>query len=235
MTGTVLLVAVLVLSAGGWAFLFRLPSKGLWPRTWITALVLGGAAAGALALRHDLGVVTGPLGIEPLAAGLVVGSAWLVATHIGHFVLCRFVPGFLERISDLYSLRAGDRVRTIVGPLTLMGVAEELVFRGYVQGEIGLIGSILAYTAVQLVVGNWALTLAALLSGAVWGTLAWWTGGLLAPVVAHVLWTSMLTFVWPLRGCGKKSGAADVVESTTDDGPGSTPDSVPGPPAAAEG
>jgi membrane protease YdiL (CAAX protease family) len=211
MTGTVLLVAVLLLSAGGWAYLFRLPADGLWPRTWITALVLGGAAAGALALRHDLGSVTGPLGIEPLAVGLVVGGAWLVATHIGHYVLCRFVPGFLERISDLYSLRAGDRVRTIVGPLTAMGVAEELVFRGYVQGEIGLIGSILAYTAVQLVVGNWALTLAALLGGAVWGTLAWWTGGLLAPVVAHVLWTSMLTFVWPLRGCGQEPGAADLV------------------------
>lgn len=228
MTGTVLLVAVLVLSAGGWAYLFRLPSAGLWPRTWITALALGGSTVGALAIDGGLGTVTGPLGPVPLAAGLVVGGAWLVATHIGHFVLCRIVPGFLDRISDLYSLRSGDRVSTIIGPLATMGVAEELVFRGYVQGEIGLIGSILAYTAVQLVVGNWALTLAALLGGAVWGTLAWWTGGLLAPVVAHVLWTSMLTFVWPLRGCGDEPGAADVVGTATGDGCDASPAPIPG-------
>jgi hypothetical protein len=116
----------------------------------------------------------------------------------------------LDQITDLYSLREGDRVSTMVGPVVAMAGAEELFFRGFVQGRLGLVGAVAVYTAVQLVAGKWALTLAALLGAVVWGGLLWWTGGLVAPVVAHVLWTGALTFVWPLRGCGRRVGAADA-------------------------
>ena len=55
-----------------------------------------------------------------------------------------------------------------------------------------------AYTAVQVFERKWALALAALLGGAVWGALFAWRLGLVAPVAAHVLWTGVLTFLWPL-------------------------------------
>ncbi|HEX2575036.1 MAG TPA: type II CAAX endopeptidase family protein [Aquihabitans sp.] len=209
MAGSLLLVLGVVVAFAGWTFLFRRPPEGIWPRTWMTAAALSSFSLVALALTDRLDDVVGPVSPLAVAAGVGIGGAWLVATHVGHVVLCRLFPNFLDQVTELYSLREGDRVTTMVGPVAAMGVAEELFFRGFVQGRLGLVGSVVAYTAVQLVAGKWALTLAGFLGGVVWGLLAWWTGGLVAPVLAHVLWTGTLTFVWPLRGCGHKVGAAD--------------------------
>lgn len=210
MVGSLLLAGGLALALAGWTFLFWRPPQGIWPRTWVTATVLSAYAALAMAATGRLDTVVGPISPVALVSGVLIGGAWLVATHIGHAVLCRLFPGFLDQISDLYSLREGDRISTMVGPVVAMAGAEELFFRGFVQDRMGLLGAVVVYTAVQVVAGKWALTLAALLGGAVWGGLLWWTDGLVAPVVAHVLWTGALTFVWPLRGCGRRVGAADV-------------------------
>jgi membrane protease YdiL (CAAX protease family) len=32
----------------------------------------------------------------------------------------------------------------------------------------------------------------ALVGGAVWGALAWWSGGVLAPLASHILWTGLM-------------------------------------------
>ncbi|CAN5726508.1 hypothetical protein BH24ACT4_BH24ACT4_07260 [soil metagenome] len=100
-----------------------------------------------------------------------------------------------------------------------MAVAEEVFFRGFVQDEVGLVAAVAAYTAVQMVERKWALGLAALLGGTVWGLLFWWTGGLVAPIVAHVLWTGMLTFVWPLKGCGGADPTDEAVAAQRAPGP----------------
>lgn len=212
-----LVIGAVVLGFAAWAYLFLLPRDGLWPRTWVAAVGLSGYAIAALAALGRLGETLGPLDATEVGVGLAVGGAWLVATHIGHAVLCRLIPTFLEEVQDLYRLGTGDRISRMVGPIVAMGVAEELLFRGLLQSSIGLAGGVVVYTAVQAVERKWALGLAALLGGLVWGTLAWWRGGLLAPIVAHVLWTGSLTFVWPLRGCGRRRivTPADTVGSTT--------------------
>ena len=92
-----------------------------------------------------------------------------------------------------------------------MGVAEELFFRGFVQDRAGLVVAVAAYTGVQAIARNWALALAALLCGSVWGLLAWASGGIVAPVAAHVVWVVALTFVWPLRGCHAPDPAEEAV------------------------
>lgn len=198
-----LIVVGLVLALAAWAFLFRLPREGLWPRTWIAAPILIAYPLAALAADDRLGSTAGPFTPVEVAAGLAVGGAWLVATQVGHRILCRLFPAFLAQVNDLYRIR-DDRtpVWSMVGAVTVMGVAEELLFRGLVQGGIGLLAAVAAYTLVQAVEGKWALGLAALLGGLVWGLLFAWRDGLVAPVVAHVLWTGTLTFLWPLKGCG---------------------------------
>lgn len=199
-----------LVAVGGWAYLFRRPPEGLWPRTWVVAGVLSAYALVGLAVTDELATVLGPVDIAVVGLGLGVGAAWLVATHIGHAVLCRLVPGFLDQVTELYSLRTGDRVAAMVGPVTAMAVAEELAFRGLAQTHLGLAGAVIAYGLVQFVAGKWALVLAAVLGGVVWGVLFWWTGGLVAPVLAHWVWTASLTFLWPLRGCGAGGGGADA-------------------------
>ncbi|HXH56704.1 CPBP family intramembrane glutamic endopeptidase [Iamia sp.] len=196
-----LLAVGLLIAVAVWAFLFALPRHGLWTRTWIGAAVLSAFSVAALVATDRLDHVVGPLTPLEVGTGLGVGGAWLVATHIGHAVLCRLFPSFLAQINDLYAIRDRRHVASMVGAITAMGIAEELFFRGYVQDRVGLLVAIVAYTAVQLVERKWALMLAALLGGTIWGVLFWWREGLVAPTVAHVLWTAVLTFVWPLKGC----------------------------------
>ncbi|MFP5579021.1 MAG: type II CAAX prenyl endopeptidase Rce1 family protein [Acidimicrobiia bacterium] len=59
---------------------------------------------------------------------------------------------------------------------------------------------------MQVFERTWALAVAALLGGAVWGALFAWRDGLIAPIAAHVLWTSMLTFVWTLGSVPRVQG-----------------------------
>ncbi len=205
-----LIAAGLVLAVAAWAFLFRLPRQGLWPRTWVAAPVLIAYSLVALGADDRLRSTIEPVTPVEVGVGVGVGVAWLVATQVGHRVLCRLFPAFLAQVNDLYRIRdEGTPVWSMVGAVTLMGVAEELLFRGLVQGGVGLLAAVAAYTLVQAVEGKWALGLAALLGGLVWGLLYAWRDGLVAPVVAHVLWTGVLTFLWPLRGCGAPDPAAE--------------------------
>ncbi|HEU5151418.1 MAG TPA: CPBP family intramembrane glutamic endopeptidase, partial [Iamia sp.] len=206
-----LIAAGLVLAVAVWAFLFRLPRPGLWPRTWLAAPLLIAFALAALAADGRLRSTIEPVTPVEVGIGIGVGAAWLVATQVGHRILCRLFPAFLAQVNDLYRIRdEGTPVWSMAGAVTLMGVAEELLFRGLVQGGIGLAAAVAAYTLVQAVEGKWALGLAALLGGLVWGLTFAWRDGLVAPVVAHVLWTGTLTFLWPLRGCGAPDPAAET-------------------------
>lgn len=205
-------MAGLVLAVAVWAFLFRLPREGLWPRTWLAAPLLIAYSLVALSIDDRLGSTFGAFDVTTVAAGIGVGLGWLVATQVGHRILCRLFPSFLAQVNDLYAIRDDSSpVWSMVGAITLMGVAEELLFRGVVQGGTGVLVAVVAYTLVQAVEGKWALGLAALLCGVVWGLLFWATDGLVAPILAHLIWTGGLTFVWPLRGCD----ATDRCEEST--------------------
>ena len=72
-----------------------------------------------------------------------------------------------------------------------------------------------AYTAVQAVARSWALVLAAASCGSVWGLLTWASGGIVAAVVAHVVWVVALTFVWPLQGHDPPDPDEEAVVRTT--------------------
>ena len=206
-TELVVIVTSLVVAFGAFAYMFALPRRGVWPRTWVAAGVVGATAVVGLAVLGRLDEVVGPLTVVELAIGLAAGGAWLVATHVGYAVVTWIFPGFGRQVRDLYRLGDEDRAARMVGPITAMGVAEELLFRGVLQGVGGVALAIVAYTAVQVFERKWALALAALLGGAVWGALFAWRAGLVAPIAAHVLWTSMLTFVWTL-------GSAPRVQDT---------------------
>jgi hypothetical protein len=205
MTGGELLAVsgALVLALGVWIFMFRLDRRDIWPRTWIAAAVVSAYAIGAAAALGDARTLLGPVTLEEIGIGVAAGAAWLLATHVGVRVLGRVVPGFLGELSALYQLADDDTAARIVGPLIAMAIAEELLFRGLIQGTAGFVVAVVAYGAVQLVEKKWILVLAAVLGGVVWGALFAWRGGLVAPIVAHALWTVTLTLVWRLPRAAK--------------------------------
>ncbi len=198
MTEPVVVVASVLVAFAAFAYMFALPRPGIWPRTWVAAGVVGATAVLGLAALGRLGEIAGPIDATELAIGLGAGGAWLVATHVGYGAITRLFPAFGDQVRDLYRLGEEDTAARMVGPIAAMGVAEELLFRGVLQGVGGLAIALVTYTAVQVFERKWSLALAALLGGAVWGALFAWRGGLVAPIAAHVLWTGMLTFVWTL-------------------------------------
>ena len=197
-------LAVVALAVVGWAFVFLPPHAGIWHRSWITAAVLTMVSVGVLWSAGELGEAVGDVSVEAVVAGVGVGAGWLVATHAGHAVLCRLLPGFVDRVRELYSIAAGDRRRDVLIALVAMAVAEEFVFRLVVQRELGIVAGVAAYTLVQVVERNWVLLLAGAACGTVWGLLYAWQENLAAPLLAHVIWTAALMFVWPLRGSGER-------------------------------
>ena len=152
--------AVLVLVAVVWMGLRDIPIRlgaGGWPR----GVVIGGLAAGGLAI-------------------------------VKLYLLCRApaVPG-VPAVCRLYR----DTLRPLFGAIGLRdvvvisvaaGVGEELLFRGAVQPELGLVPASIIFGVLHMggrgtvAFGCWVAVM-----GGVLGWLALWTEGLLAPIVAH--------------------------------------------------
>lgn len=195
-------VGILLLTLAGWAYIFALPRPGIWQRSWMVAVVLIVASGAALAGAGEFGDAVGDTDLAAIGVGIAAGAVWVVATQIGHQVLCRILPTFIEQVRDLYSIAAGDSRREITVALVSLALAEELVFRLVTQREFGLVAGVVAYAAVQAVERNWALMIAGAACGLVWGLLYAWQDNLAAPLIAHLIWTSTLTFFWPLHGCG---------------------------------
>lgn len=188
-----------LIALGAWAFMFLPGRSGLWPRTWIAAGTLGVTAVAGLAATGRLDEVMGPLTATEVLLGLAVGFGWLLVTHVGARLLTWLFPTFGDQVRELYALNDDDvSTASKVGPVMAMGVAEELLFRGLLHGLGGLLVGLVVYAAVQVVQRNWALVLAALCCGAVWGAMYEWRAAIWGPIIAHVLWTAMLTFVFPL-------------------------------------
>jgi membrane protease YdiL (CAAX protease family) len=81
------------------------------------------------------------------------------------------------------------------------GVAEELFFRGALYAAIPrhpVLVSTLAYTIATLATGNVMLGFAAILLGLVVGLERRASGGVLAPVLTHVTWSTSMLFLLPL-------------------------------------
>jgi membrane protease YdiL (CAAX protease family) len=84
--------------------------------------------------------------------------------------------------------------------LALAAPGEELFWRGLFQGRLlsvfGSFGAALAtlgcYVVVNASSGFLALVAGAVVGGGTWGLLAWWTHGVLAPLLCHAIWTSLM-------------------------------------------
>jgi membrane protease YdiL (CAAX protease family) len=190
--------------AGSW-WLVRTRRVSIWVGSGVTLAVLGVAAVivgpVVAAERFD---VAGAVGLGALAGVLL----W-AATAAFMAVAVRTVPTLAAHTSSLYGER-GDRslAAALAVPLLLSAPGEELLWRGVVFGALdrSLDGPALAalvcwaaFAVVNVVSGSLPIILGAVVGGAVWTALAWWTGGVAASVACHIVWTGLM-IVAPPRG-----------------------------------
>jgi membrane protease YdiL (CAAX protease family) len=149
------------------------------------------ALAGILWIGVRQGVIPLSLFVDPkgwwldlglgVGAGLLLLAVWWVAERV--FPLAK------ELEARLASLLGSFTVSEAIGLALLSGFAEELFFRGAVQGTLGWMAATILFGLLHSGPGRafrlW--TVFALVAGLVLGGVMAWRGNLLGPVVGHFL------------------------------------------------
>ena len=149
------------------------------------------ALAGAIWIGFQKGVIPLSLFLDTrrwwldlglgLGAGLLLLGLWAAAERI--FPLARDLEA---RLAQALGPLSGSEAFALA---LLSGFAEELFFRGAVQGTLGLVAATLLFGLLHSGPGKelrlW--TLFALLAGGTLGFLMQWRGNLLGPVAGHFL------------------------------------------------
>jgi membrane protease YdiL (CAAX protease family) len=139
-----------------------------------------------------------------VASGVAAGVALYVGTLVFVLVLRRW-PVFDVHVAEIYGRRGGTSASVAVTLAVLTAVGEELFWRGLFQSEWTAVTAPLsaavvtlgAYVAANAASGSLPILAGAVVGGATWGALAFWTEGVLASVSCHALWTALMVAVPP--------------------------------------
>jgi membrane protease YdiL (CAAX protease family) len=183
-----------VIAAAAWGAMFAAGRRHFWKRAALAGAAIGGYAVAVE--PHVIGhLLTRPRWELDLVAGAASGVALFVIFWIGEQVLVVVLPTLAAEVGDLYSVRGETKALYIPLILVIAGLGEELFFRGLIQERAGVAVALVVYAGVHLWERKVILVVAALIGGIYWGALLSLTGGLVAPIVSHLVW-AMLIIVW---------------------------------------
>jgi membrane protease YdiL (CAAX protease family) len=167
-----------------------------------------------LAASGGAALATGRVHLSPRVSwavatgvGLGAGLAFFVATGAAVWVASLWPP--LRRATRaVYQQGAGlPLAAAVLISLAFAVPGEELFWRGLFQdraadaaGRVG--GMALAwagYVGMNWSSGSLPIAVAGVVGGAMWGALAFWTGGVLAPFLCHAVWTGLMIARPPVR------------------------------------
>lgn len=153
-----------------------------------------------------------------LPAALGVGLASGLALYLGTLAFVAVavrVPRFRASVASIYGEAAEVSVATsVVLSLAVMVPAEELFWRGLVQAHLddawsagaAAVATWLGYAAVNAASRRPPIVVGAIVAGALWAVLAAWSGGMLASLASHMLWTGLMLVLPP--GAGREERTA---------------------------
>jgi len=191
---TLNLIVGTVIAAGAWGAMFVPRRDGFWTRAFLAAMAIGifalAAEPAVIGQLFDRRHWAGDVVVGILGGGALYGVFW-----VGEQALVIIAPKLAAEVGDLYTVRGRTRPGAIPVVVAIAGAGEELFFRGLLQRQAGVAVGLAIYGAVHLWERKVVLVVAALVGGVWWGVLLAWTGGLIAPVVSHVLW-GLAIIVW---------------------------------------
>lgn len=146
--------------------------------------------------------------LEQLCIGVAVAFALWGIFWIGDKAAGWIFPFADDQVDRVYGMKDGsDPVVIALLLLFLIGPAEEMFWRGFVQNRLGdVIGPLASmsvtcavYALVHIWSFNFMLVMAALVAGAVWGFLYWLKPSWLpALVISHALWDALVFVILPI-------------------------------------
>ena len=183
----------LAMAFGLFGLTFRGPRARFWEHMTLTGFLLG-----SMALANDAELRRVNFRERDVALGLVSAGGLYAIFQAGDRMARRLMPKGSQEIRDIYALRSlrpkaeiATRLATIIGP------AEELFWRGFMQQRIGAPGAALAYGGAHLVTGNATLIGAASVAGIYWGLLRAIGMSMPALITSHVAWDIWIFLLAP--------------------------------------
>ncbi len=185
---------------------FRGPRDRFWDSMTLTGLALGGYALLARPALRSTRIRPAHVALGAASAAVLYGTF-----AVGDRVARRIVPSGSQDIAEIYALRdLRPRGEIALRLVTVIGPAEELFWRGLVQGGLmtrygrwrGAALAAAAYGGVHVVTGNFTLFGAAGIAGAHWCALYAAGVPLGALVVSHQLWDVWIFLVQPTGDVG---------------------------------
>ena len=148
--------------------------------------------------------------VVALVVGVGSGVALYVATRVFVAVAGRWEPfrrGVVEKYRDAATISLPASLALSV---LIMVPAEELFWRGLFQGRLdqsltalaAAVWTWFAYVGTNVASGSLPIVAGAVVGGALWTGLALWSGGVLASLLSHMLWTGLMLVLPPGAGRG---------------------------------
>ena len=169
---------------------------------WLTLALAGVWALGAFASGplHLGGVCWRGRNQRPVISGTVIGLL-LGAVFVLGGLIARELPAVSELITRVLQYTDQGSWRLTMAIALLGGIAEELFYRGALYTALGRHHPLLISTAVYVVAtmasGNPMLAFAAIILGTVCALERRATGGVLAPILTHFVWTLVVLLALP--------------------------------------
>lgn len=207
------LIAAICVAAVFWFYMFS-PWTGGWPNFWIVmsiaAMTLTTLAMSFTPDRQELAKVEKPL--LQVLGGIVIAFALWGIFWVGDKLSGLMFDFARPEVDAVYAMKTGLPPHTIAILLIgLIGPAEELFWRGYVQrtmarllpgkraADLAFILTAAVYALVHIWSFNFMLIMAALVAGGVWGLIyRLCPKALPALVISHALWDALVFVILPI-------------------------------------
>lgn len=141
-----------------------------------------------------------------LGLGLATGAVMTALVYPCYSVAQHWFPVLQAQVAELYrGARLGFAPSDLFW-LWVVVLTEEVLWRGQcyraltrrTSAPVAGVLSVLIYAAAQLGAGSWIVGLLAVTCGSVWMFLRWYTGGLLAPLLSHLIFTTTVIILHPV-------------------------------------
>ena len=197
------MVAGLAAEIAGWSMVAT-RGKNVWR---LMPLVLGAMGLAAVLARPPVAAAEVST-VAAFVVGLASGLALYVATRAFVWTASHWEPFRLDvvrRYADAGTVSLGE---SLLLSLIVMVPCEELFWRGLFQARLsttvtaGAAAAIAwgGYVAANLASRSLPIVAGAVVGGALWAGLGWWSGGVLASAASHILWTGLMLALPPGAG-----------------------------------
>jgi membrane protease YdiL (CAAX protease family) len=123
-------------------------------------------------------------------------------------------PGLEAQVAALYRAARTTTLPVALAWVTLIICAEEFLWRGALFGALARRNSTFAavtwcvasYVMAQLGTGSWVVGAMAAVCGTLWTLQRKLSRSLLAPLLAHLIWTPTVILLRPVISCGLANG-----------------------------